>query len=139
MNEELPSTKTIIKRSAILLCVFIAFVGIAFSAKHYNNYVSWKNRFELSYVGTVQNYEGEAYGREYRIQNKTNNTYEIQTIYIKVEDAHDTYTIPYDVYITLRPHEEEIQKFSYSKIGEYFGKEFHSCDFVIKGIEYEKR
>lgn len=139
MNGELPSTKTIIKRSAILLCVVIAFVGIAFSAKHYNNYASWKNRFVLSYVGTVQNYEWKTYGREYLIQNKTNNTYEIQTIYIKVEDAHDTYTIPYDVYITLRPHEEETQTFLYSKIGEYFGKESYSCDFVVKGIDFKKK
>lgn len=139
MNEELPSTKTIVKRSVILLCVVIAFVGIVFSVKHYNNYVSWENKFELLYVGTVQNYEGKTYGREYRIQNKTNNTYEIQTIYIKVEDAHGTYAIPYDVYITLRQHEEEAQKFLYSKIGEYFGKESYSCDFVIKGIDFKKK
>lgn len=139
MDKEFPSTKEIIKRSLILLGIIFAIIGIVFGLNYYKRYVSWKSIFEITYIGTEENIYGKSNGREYEIYNNTNDTFEITTIYIEVIDAHKTYKIPYEIHISLQPHETEDMIFLYSKIGEFFGKESYLCNPVVKGFDYKKK
>lgn len=140
MNErDFPNTKTIIKRSLILWGVIFAIITLAVGINYCKSYISWKSIFEITYIGTMENYDEKSYGREYTIYNATNEVYDIETIYIEVSDAHKTYKIPYEVHITLQPHETEDFILLYKNIGEFFGKDTYSCNPVIKGLKYNKK
>lgn len=138
-ERDFPSTKTIIKRSLILWGMIFAIIALAVGINCYKKYISWKNIFEITYVGAAENYDGESYGREYAIYNTTNEVYDIETIYIEVSDAHKTYKIPYETYITLQQHETENFILSYEKIGKFFGEKSYACSPVIKGFGYKKK
>lgn len=133
------STKETIKRSMILVGIIIVIIFIAMGISYYKKNISWKSIFEITYIGVSENIYGESQGREYTIFNDSNDTYEITTIYIEVSDAHKTYKIPYETYISLQPHETEDIILLYTKIGEFFGKESYSCTPTVKGFEYKKK
>lgn len=137
-EKDFPSTKEIIKRSLVLWGIIFAVIGIIFGINYYKKHISWKNIFEITYIGTTEDIYGKLTGREYAIYNNTNDTYDITKIYIEVSDAHKTYKIPYEIFITLQPHGTEDITLLYSKIGEFFEKESYSCNPVIKGFEYKK-
>lgn len=137
--KEVISTKEIIKRTIVLVGIFLMIFLICFGTNYYKKYSSWKKVFEITYIGTEENTQGKTNGRKYIIFNNTNNTYEITVVYIEVSDVHKTYKIPYETHISLQPHETEEMILLYSKIGEFFGKDSYSCSPVIKGFQYEKR
>lgn len=135
----LPSTKTIIKRVLLLMVLVCSIVLLITGIRYYRRNVSWKGIFNLTYLGVETDRQGYSIGGSYQIYNNTNNVYDIDCIYLEVSDAHRTYTIPYEVYITLQPHSEKTELFRYTEIGDYFGADKYLCEFVIKGFDYEKR
>lgn len=138
-QNNLPSTKVILKRALVLIGVIcLILFGVA-GIKYYQRNVSWNKLFVLTYIGTEENSQGHSTGKRYQIYNDTNNVYEITCTYIEVSDAHKKYIVPYDVHIILQPHAEEEEIFRYTRIGEYFGVEEYPCNFVIKGFDYKKR
>ena len=92
MNEnDVPSAKKIIKRVIILLAIIILLVLSVICAKYYKSRVKWKTLFDLSYSGSSDR------GYEYELENKTNNSYSLTTVYIKISDAHRDYIIELNI------------------------------------------
>lgn len=138
-QNNLPSTKVIVKRVLALIGIICLIVLLTAGIKYYQRNVSWNKLFVLTYIGTEENTQGHSMGRKYQIYNDSNNVYEIDCIYIEVSDAHEKYIVPYEVHITLQPHSEKEEIIRYTRIGEYFGVEEYPCNFVIKGFDYKKR
>lgn len=132
---ERSNDKRIPKRIIMIFGAFLAIIVILVFVIGTSKRYSWKNKFDLTYLGMWKNYYGEHIGDRYSIYNRTNNTYLISAIYITVNGKE----IKLREHENIRPHEEVEIKIAYSTIDKELGEENAFYDIVIIGFEYEKK
>lgn len=135
MNKiEMHNKNRISKRITIILGVILA-ITTTFILIIMGKRFSWKNKFELTYLGMWESYYGNQIGDKYSVYNKTNNTYLISAIYIIANGKE----IKLRDHETIRPHSEVEIKIAYNSINDELGEDNYFYDIVVIGFEYEKK